>query len=354
MLKSLQALRAFAAISVVAHHAFGPIKALKGPILSPPIWLIDLGAFGVDIFFVISGFLMTFISKDYFEGNKSVGHFMAQRVIRIWPAYVIVTLLACLELFIRRGSTWPYDLQLHRLGSFLFIPSYDAKGWLQPIIGPGWTLNYEMLFYLCFAFTIWLGRRLALVKVSAIVGALFLLGQLSSHNALHDFLGNPIMFEFLFGAMIGFAAVSGRFAPTHGLVWLGGAIASLVILALLGFGEEERLIYYGLPAVMIFIGVLALETSVRWPGFAIFIGNASYSIYLIHILIVYRIAKIGLFEKVGFGKWSGIVASSAATIIAVAAGLLFFLFVERPLLRLCQRSYNRLLHSNTRPPLVAQ
>ena len=155
-LDSIQVLRAFAAICVVVHHAFLTTTILTVPPVGsivPPLWLVRLCAAGVDVFFVISGFLMAYIAGPYLSGERPVRRFLAQRVIRIWPPYLIVTLFVCAHLLLSRVAAWPFDLQPRRLASLVFVPSFNQDGQLQPIVGPGWTLNYEMLFYVCLLYT---------------------------------------------------------------------------------------------------------------------------------------------------------------------------------------------------------
>jgi peptidoglycan/LPS O-acetylase OafA/YrhL len=357
-LDSIQALRAFAATSVVIHHVFleNTIGSLRSPTqVIPPQSLVEMGAIGVDVFFVISGFLMTYISEPYFSRKRSAGDFLLQRLIRIWPPYALVTIVACIVAY-HRG--WPFDLRPYRLASFLFIPSFDQSGRLQPIVGPGWTLNYEMLFYVCFAITILLGRGQALLKLAGIITLLFVAGSLApAGGVFHTFFGDPILFEFVAGAAIGFALKNGRMQPRHGLVWIAAAAALLALLFALGLrGTEtyQRLLAWGLPSAMVFIGFVALEEQVTWPRSVLFLGNASYSIYLTHILVIYPFAWHILRYSRMFGN-EGIIAVSLVTAgAAVVAGCVFYVLVERPLLRACQRLCNGFVARRTSPPLVAQ
>jgi exopolysaccharide production protein ExoZ len=350
-LNSVQALRAFACLAVVAHHVFRATTVSaqppEGSLFVPPAYIVQFGAAGVDIFFVISGFLMTYISGAYFSGRRSPGDFIAQRIIRIWPPYAIATLAACLIIFFRSNSGHlnepevPFDLQPHRLASVLFIPSFNAKGKLQPIIGPGWTLNYEMMFYACFALVVVLGRRFAFAKLAAIICLLFLVGRAVPDAVIRQFLGAPIIFEFLFGAAIGFSQATGRLTVGLPWAWILLSPALLALFYHFGFDGKWRLLAYGVPAVVLVIGFLSLERSVgRWPRSIILLGDASYSIYLIHTLVIYRVTKhVSLVSEHGISRIATLTVSLAAIVTAVVAGLVFYWTIERPVIRRCQRAY---------------
>src|ERR1700735_2826619 len=95
---SIQVLRGLAACGVVCHHAFHAVTINRPPntILPPPLLLgnhtlVEVGSSGVDIFFVLSGFLMMYISGAYTTGGRSIWHFLSQRLIRVWPLYILAT-----------------------------------------------------------------------------------------------------------------------------------------------------------------------------------------------------------------------------------------------------------------------
>lgn len=360
-LDSLQALRAFAAISVIVHHAYGAntvlVGAPVGSILVPPAWLVELGAAGVDVFFILSGFLMVYIARPYIAGERSAGHFLLQRFIRIWPPYAVVTALACVAFAapaIRHHLPMPFDLQPHRFLSLLFIPTFNQQGLLQPIVGVGWTLNYEALFYMCFAVALVWNRRRLLRNLLLLIVAVFLLGRVIGGPA-KLFLGDPIIFEFTIGALIGAGLASQRFAPRMPWAWIGGGLALLFLLQLAGLTTKARLIAFGVPAALVFIGMCALDARVSMPRWLVFLGDASYSIYLVQVLIVWRVAgRIGLLVHHGMGPVALHLISALAIVAAVAGGVVFHLLVERPLLRLCQAAANNLTGRRSPPPLVAQ
>lgn len=294
----LQALRAFAAVAVVLHHALraSTIKAPADMALVPsvlPAWLIEAGAGGVDVFFILSGFLMVYISGSYVQGRRPVSHFLQQRVLRVWPMYVLVTLYALKPALLQWWATGErgFNLSAERLGGFLLLPSFNEHHLIQPIVGVGWTLSYEALFYLCFAAAILVARDHLFAALCAIVAAAFGVGLLMPEaSAWHGFLADPITLEFLFGAAIA-RFVTWRQQPRPGSLLLVGA--GLLLFGLFAHMElvstHWRPISFGLAAALLFVGVLRLEGQVTWPRWVVMLGNASYSIYLVHVLVIYQL-----------------------------------------------------------------
>jgi peptidoglycan/LPS O-acetylase OafA/YrhL len=343
---SLQSLRAFAALAVVAHHAMravtvnaNPALHLPDPLLLTSPAFIELGAFGVDLFFILSGFLMVYIAAPYVEKRKSVGDFVLQRAIRIWPMYAIATALYLglnIAARLAQGRELPFDASALRLLSFLFVPSFNASGYLQPILGVGWTLNYEICFYLVFAAALAIGRKTLVSALALILSAAFLLGSaLPADGAAHAFLGNPILFEFLLGAIAARLFISGRLAMFPALVAIPAGLALLAAFAWLPNDGYFRVLYRGIPGLLIFIGVLNLDTKIHWPRWWIHVGDASYSIYLFHVIFIYQITGVMLSALVTTGYVSGAAEATAfvAFIASVTIGLIIHSLIEKPLTR---------------------
>jgi peptidoglycan/LPS O-acetylase OafA/YrhL len=331
-IESIQVLRGLAALAVVCHHAFRAVTVnrpadvdLAPMLLSNPI-LVEIGAMGVDVFFVLSGFLMVYISRPYITGEKSIGDFLMQRAIRIWPLYAVVTLVSCVLIY-QQGAgpgVTPHDLTPLRLASFFFVPSFNHGGLLQPILGVGWTLNYEAMFYLCFAAAILLARHRLVLVLAVLLFGLYTAGlMLPQGSAAHAFLSNAVIFEFLFGAVIGHALVLGRLPIPRASLWFGFAAMLLVAFAPYPAESGYRLATRGLCAAALFVGVLHLEGKLNWPRALVILGNASYSIYLVHILLVYRVTKPALHRLPQFMGTTLVPEVSAAIAIAVclAAGI---------------------------------
>ncbi|MCP8348343.1 MAG: acyltransferase [Pseudomonas qingdaonensis] len=280
MLFSLQALRALAAWVVVCHHfmqIFFDFKA-SGPVGQ---FLADRGAVGVDIFFVISGLVIYLSTRDKPMAPR---RFLLNRVLRIVPAYWFYTGLMALLLVV--ASQWmPHQtLELsHLLLSLLFIPAENPGGYgLYPTLNVGWTLNYEMFFYLLFSLVFLVRQRhhlwlvaLALFAVSEVLTGLGVLGRFYSNN---------IIYEFLLGVAIGVLYRRGWIAQGLWLPLLTLAAASVAIYRL---DNSSRLLHWGLPSALIVLACISLEPYFKGNRVLKALGDCSYSVYLIHVLVLY-------------------------------------------------------------------
>lgn len=181
-IENIQALRFFAAFSVIMVH----------------LPLFQFGAWGVDIFFVVSGFIMSFVSE------KKTDFFFIKRVIRIVPLYwgltIIVFFIAIFKSELLNNTTANYE---HLIKSLFFIP-FDKNGiGHYPILFLGWSLNFEMLFYLIFYISILISKKFKEIICSFILIVIFLASNLLyEQNFLFEVFSNNIILEFIFGMMI--------------------------------------------------------------------------------------------------------------------------------------------------------
>jgi exopolysaccharide production protein ExoZ len=341
-LDSIQVLRGVAAVAVVIYHAVISLTLhLPSDIVLPPAKLssilpfVNIGAAGVDVFFVLSGFLMVYIAGPYVSGKRSVGHFVAQRLVRIWPPYAAITLAVCIML-LRHEGTGSFDLQPRRLLSFLLIPSFNSRGDVSPILGVGWTLYYEAMFYAVFAFVLSFSTSHLLLGLVSGLGSIFLVGWLLPSNwALHQVLTDPVMFEFLLGGVVALWFSRKKIPFPHPMLWIG---VGLLMFAIFGGptqrGLMSRLFEQGIAAATIFCGVLLLQGRVRWPRWFLLVGDASYSIYLIHLPLIYYVAQPWARRASRAGASGGFVyADVGATILlSICVGVACYRFLETPLL----------------------
>src|ERR1700722_8663891 len=192
---SIQYLRAAAAIAVLIFHA-----AQRGGTS------FGAGAAGGDVFFVISGFIMWVISA-----RATPASFLTRRAARIIPLYWLVTLVIAAAA-ITMPSAFP-NLQPtldHVVKSMLFYPHADPSGIVAPLIVPGWTLDYEVFFYLVFAMSLLVAARSRALVLTAALGLLVLAGQLirPANPALATYT-HPLLLEFLSGVLLGKAWAEG-------------------------------------------------------------------------------------------------------------------------------------------------
>jgi peptidoglycan/LPS O-acetylase OafA/YrhL len=280
MLISVQALRALAAWVVVCHHfmqIFFDFHA-SGPIGQ---FFVSRGAVGVDIFFVISG-LVIYLSTQ--NTDMPAGRFMVNRIIRIVPAYWLYTAVMGLVL-VFAAPLLPHQVISWQnfLLSLLFIPSENPGGYgLYPTLNVGWTLNYEMLFYLLFSLVFLFQQRHRPLIVAA---ALFAVSEVLARSGLISrFYGNDIIYEFLLGMGIGMLYRRGWIKEGVWLPLLGIAAALVIIYHL---PPSERLLNWGMPSALIVLSCIALEPWFRGNRLIKTLGDCSYSVYLLHVLVLY-------------------------------------------------------------------
>ncbi|WP_187436472.1 acyltransferase family protein [Bradyrhizobium hipponense] len=313
---SVQYLRAIAALSVVYHHAAS--KAGLPTFAS---------AAGVDVFFVISGFIMWTVTENR---EQTPGQFLWHRVARIVPTYWLYTFL--LLAMVSAGLTQQTGITFgHMLGSLFFIPCHSPDGQPYPVLYQGWTLNYEMFFYLLFSVALLAGKTIRLIAILTTLSLLTLIGTLiSSENVIVRTYTNPILVEFGFGLLLGYSTKR---------VDIGRTLSrSLVATGILGFAlvsvatiDQPRLLSWGVPAALLVFGGVFYETSgnvvqLRIPRI---LGDASYSIYLAHTFVV-----SALFRVVGQNRYGFVIAAVVASAIV---GVISYWLIEKLLLKLARR-----------------
>jgi peptidoglycan/LPS O-acetylase OafA/YrhL len=331
----IEALRAISALAVAAFHfELDMVHAL------PQAHVPDLirGAAGVDIFFVISGFVIA-RSAAALPAQRGAGYFFARRLIRILPLYWSITLLylALAILLPDRGNTFTLPLVLT---SFAFIPFPRADGFIQPVIGQGWSLNYEMLFYAIYACCIGLGRRSAGFLAIGVLVLIAIAGLWPSGSPQIEFWTSGIMLEFAAGIALAELHARGlrlARAPAVAVAATGVALILFLPLSPTEFGTS-RVFWVGIPALLL-VGSTALADRPLLPEsrWVILLGAASYAIYLLHSLpnriVVSTIRWLGLDPSTPAVFLAGLaVALIGTTVLSVIVYTAF----ERPVMRRLQ------------------
>ena len=326
----IQVLRALAALMVVAHHA--SIMLSQRCRLPTPNWIN--GASGVDIFFVISGFVMAISMAPLAAARHPARTFLARRVERVVPMYWLVTTLKVLALVLVPA------LGLNALGgprhvllSYLFWPSMNPQGSVEPVVVVGWTLSFEMAFYLLFALA--LGLRvnplLILLPPFLVLGFWTLL-PLTANTIFVQFFANTLPLEFVFGLLLGMAVRwFGRVPWSWGVPCLLGGLLPLFLWRSPMF-TVYRGLQWGAAAVAVVAGALCLEKrwgarSARWM---LELGDASYSIYLVH---TFALPAVGLLVNrlPVLRNGSVTVAMVLSLVLSTLAGEGVYRAVERPM-----------------------
>jgi exopolysaccharide production protein ExoZ len=332
-IQSLQILRGIAATMVVASHSLFFANVLD-PVAFPLIDRANLGTAGVDIFFVLSGVV---IYRSAFAGRpQSAGVFLGRRFLRIAPLYYLLALLGVALATVGGPAVGPENV----MTAFTFWPVWHGEAWL-PVETAGWTLCFEMLFYLGAACV--LSWRPAIYWLLVAYPVAWLLGYFVLDSATLRFLGNPIILEFLSGVAIA-AGSSNKVQP----LWVGASLVGLgsvamylfclppgadAILVLTGSESIVRLLAWGVPAAVIVKGALLLEPHLRgaWLRPLVFLGDASYSIYLINVAALYAAFAVASALNAASLPLGFIALPFLA--IGVAAGVAVYCLVERPMLR---------------------
>lgn len=336
---SLQYLRALAALAVAVSHAAQiiPIHG-RGDVFGP----MPAGAAGVDVFFVISGYIMCHITK----GAPITGWaFFKHRLARVAPSYWFITAFVA---FAMTAAPTLFNSSIFDVGlllkSLLFLPAHNpSSGELVPLVQIGWTLNYEFFYYSIFAFCLAFGGRHAPVISSTLLVAIAASNFVFQATGPLSFYTNTIILEFVFG-MITWAVLD-RFPDQKRYV---GALLIAVGLVLFYYsadvfsGERTSLLRplgWGVPAWALVTGAIIVERSGALPKSSLLkkLGDASYSIYLTHIITLGAVRFVwGHFHlKTIFADIYLMVFALVATIIVAVP---YYELIEKPSSRLFRKA----------------
>jgi peptidoglycan/LPS O-acetylase OafA/YrhL len=335
VIRNIQVLRAIAALLVVCVHLDSFLVQIGLPIF---------GGGGVDIFFVISGFIMVYTTSERPVSSRS---FMADRIARIVPIYWLITVavfgiaLLVPSLLQATRSDWG---ELFK--SLAFIPFAKVNGIVEPVLFVGWTLNFEMFFYALFAVGLALpSRKWGIISVMICLGSLVGIGVIEQpESIIGHFYTSIIMLNFALGMLIGLysqrlrpsAALATKLA-TVSIVGLGLIIA---IVLPVWYPTTPTFWVSGLPASAVVAGAIALE---RWGWiiqnrWCLLLGNASYSIYLVHPFVTRTAQKIATHLPINYP--TAIIMMISALICVCIVGVLTYRWLEQPLSRLARRRLN--------------
>ncbi|RWD73153.1 MAG: acyltransferase [Mesorhizobium sp.] len=312
----MQYLRGLAACAVVCFHIR---EQFGGP--------FDVGAAGVDVFFVISGFIMWVTTAGR---PTNPWRFMGRRITRIVPLYWIVTLLTAMGILMKPQFFYDHFFSVANfVGSLFFLPILQEDA-LHPIVVQGWTLCYEMMFYLVFTLVLLLGERWRfgiLVGALAAIVALHFVLPAGYARAFTD----PVVIEFAAGVVVGRLWLQGARLPLGAGLAMSGAGILLLTAGQWFDAHLPRALLWGLPAALIVAGAVFAERARPFKPDALptFLGDASYSIYLWHIVV--GVLATGVVLRIGIPA-----ALQPVTIIVATLALsaMLYLIVEKPLIAL--------------------
>ena len=329
---SVQALRALAAVLVVLVHS----THRAGDSFNVPelIHFGAVGKVGVDVFFVISGFIM-YVST--YGQKKSASSFFRDRLLRVYPMYWLATFsyigLSSLSGRGIRPSLGSLSLSLAA------IPHFDSSGGMDPVLFVGWTLTYEMFFYTLMSLC--LNRSSAHVPLTcSLLTIMVLIGYIvHPRSAILVTYTNPLLLEFVFGLFLGWIWWSGYIqSRLTGLALLVSSLFLIVHSFLLEGTDVDgfsRVLEWGVPSLMFIAGALAFEDSRILRSRALQnLGASSFSIYLIHPHVLLAFASI--WRRIGFHSIT--LYLSAAVFLCISVGFLCYLGLEIRISNLARRT----------------
>ncbi len=331
MLNSLQGCRAVAALLVVLFHTSGSIFQLPKYFNSQPFGrLFDFGYGGVDLFFVLSGFIIWKVHAKDIGNPQSWSVYLSKRLWRIFPPYwVMLTLLVPVFFLVPSFGTGT-ERQLDRILTSYFLLPHPTE---SPILVVAWSLVFELFFYFMFSLLI-LNRWVGLLAFSCLV---FLVSIKPSAAYPWHFLSHDYHSEFLLGILASILVDRVRLPRPHLVAFVGISI-------FFGYGLFEAYgstpadpgprLAFAMGSMLMLAGLVQLE---QQQGFAMprlltFLGDASYSIYLVHLPTLSVFAKVAMASHLDrlVPHWFLFVAFALG---ALAVGCVFHVLVEKPILR---------------------
>ena len=350
----IQALRFVAAMLVVLAHS----TAMVNERMHLDMYKWRAGWSGVDIFFVISGFVMTISSGGLMQRMDGWKIFITRRLIRIVPLYWVATTIKLVTILVLPSLALDSPLELwNTIASYLFFPTFDDQSLLAtPLLKVGWTLNYEMLFYVIFTMALFLGK--SPLKFTAVIFALAVAINIFSTPSVPFIYGflEPILMEFVMGMLV--AKLCLRVNTINAVVNIearhgaknfidkllqyisttkvGATIGAVAVLAsfIIMFNCAQqpmwwRWAYWGLPS-MVIVAVIALcEPALRkvMPKLLATLGDSSYSLYLFHTFTVPLLGTLMLKLKLV----QPTLALAACIVISPIACLAIYTWFELPM-----------------------
>lgn len=318
-LGNIELIRTIAALMVVLAHLAGGMSA-RGAHLGAAEPLFAFGVAGVDLFFVISGFV---IVSSQLSKPRTPWAFMRNRIRRIVPLYWVLTVLAALLIVASSSLGIPVEGGPVDIASFLsslFFVS-GPMGYPYPVLYQGWTLEYEMLFYVLFASTLFQRRIWITITSTALAIVLIVVFTPVSNRLI----------EFVLGMAI---AVLTNFLPAPPR-WLSAGI--LIVGAIVFFSTSQfpgvlpTWLEWGIPSALIVFG--AVNVAQLGGGLITELGGASYAVYLVQWFAI----PVLLLVMSAFGTpsiWGFVMWAVLIVLVTEFAGILFTRFVDKPISRL--------------------
>jgi exopolysaccharide production protein ExoZ len=324
-IKALQVFRGLACLAVVIYHAAISTSAFVGPVPSTAAAIFGQGYLGVDFFFVLSGFIIMYAHSSDGHSVDSTRRYIYKRLVRIFPVYLPVALamIALYSIVPSISATGGRDYSL--VSSLFLVPANRP-----PILTVTWSLVHEMIFYGVFL-VFFVSRRLFAVVLIFWAGAILAVNRFGEPaNWLHYPL-SLLNIEFMFGVVAAYVVNRNYWRGSPQWLVLCGLLLTVSILESVDLsvvGMMRILFAAGLAIIIWGFALWERASAISWPTWLIVLGNASYSIYLIHNQIFSVTQRLSIIMSL---NWLGCMIFSV--LAALLAGYSYHLAVEQPALR---------------------
>lgn len=336
-LNLLQLIRGLATVLVVIRHTTGnSIELLQKDFLYN---IFAFGSSAVDIFFVLSGFIITYTSLKGGADRSEMVPFLRRRFIRIYPTYWIITsIFLGLQLLLPSfyNTHYPYSAP-NLISTYLLFPSHIM------VNGVSWTLSYEVFFYLLFSLIFLFTNKKIILSIFLIyaltVVATSIFVVTPEHNVWLNLLFYPMNVEFFMGVLAALIVNKIPKSASVPLIVIGCLyfLASVIFLdlkTLLDLHVKDRVWQFGIPSFLVILGVVRFELTrpVTVPKIFLVLGEASYSLYLLHLPVIAACAKMIIKLNITNGVIIHIIL--VLVIIAICWGsVIFHKLIEKPVMK---------------------
>lgn len=348
-LQILQIIRIIAAMSIALAHInrITQIHFNRNLGFVPAVF----GDWGIDLFFVLSGFIIFYVHSDDFAKPQIVKSYLIKRFIRIYPIYWILTLVIIPVIFIFPDIGGGYERDFEYIvKSFLLIPQAYS-----PLLFLGWTLIHIIRFYLFIALMIWLKKNLGIIlMVTFILFTLLLfIAPKELDNPLTNYLFSPFNIEFLLGFFGAYIMKLSKNTLQRTYILTSLVIYLILFLTffpyilnkitdpqilLQSFNNplmiRERVWLLGIPFAIIItsLGIFEKKYSLKLPGIFLYLGDASYSIYLSHYMFIYIFILMLTASGLSASNYLSLIMS-IVFLLSIGGGCIFYSVLEKPLLK---------------------
>ncbi|MHA4738849.1 acyltransferase family protein [Dyadobacter sp. MSC1_007] len=333
-INSIQVLRGIAALIVTMYH-LKDVMSESDPFRKEIDFLFRSGPAGVGLFFVISGFIMVYITRNVTPSWTHIAKFFLKRLIRIWPAYAVITLGYCfLQTRLSPNTDYLRDLLLSL--SFIPLSNVHPPFYGYATLSVGWSLNYEIYFYCLLAFSLAFSRfrwpffflliAITLIGIPALRGSFTFKPDQASVTGLPylNMMTNPVIWNFVYGVIIGLLyvhpAANARMSAFFSNKWVMPTMVSLAVWQYLsGFFGGLGPFQWGMGSVALFTTfVFYYQDKLHaFPSWLVRLGDISFSIYLLHLPVVVGLSF--LFHKIGYPVFS---TGTAMFVLALSVTLI--------------------------------